>query len=223
MRSRVVDETGGKVGDVARVYLDDDTGNPSWVTVRTGLFGTRETFIPLRGSRRDGDEVLVPYSKNFIKDAPPFDDEGAHLDASAQDELFRYYGVDDHGAEGGGHDGPGERDLQREPGTEPDHPHEGERDVRDRDRHPGEYRAEETSADAAGAQTDRDRTYETQQVVESASARQGGDEGGRPTSGRMRLRRHVVTEVVDEHGNAVGRLDDDAAPHTDPDRNVGGP
>ncbi|WP_426560216.1 hypothetical protein ACPPVT_11155 [Angustibacter sp. McL0619] len=30
----------------ATVYLDDTTGDPSWITVKTGLFGTNE------GSRR---------------------------------------------------------------------------------------------------------------------------------------------------------------------------
>lgn len=228
--SRVVDETGDKVGDVARVYLDDDTGNPSWVTVRTGLFGTRETFIPLRGSRQDGDDLFVPYSKRFIKDAPNFDDDGgAHLDGSAQDQLFSYYGVGHQDAGDGGQDAPGDRGPQREPVDELGHPHLQERDVRDRDRHPGEYRTQETAADAAGAQTDRDRTYETQRVVQSTSARQGADRGDT----RMRLRRHVVTqmvpdereviEVVDEHGNTVGRLDDDAVPDADRERNVGGP
>ena len=37
----VVDRDGSKVGNVQQVYLDDTTGRPSWVTVNTGLFGTR--------------------------------------------------------------------------------------------------------------------------------------------------------------------------------------
>ena len=38
---------GDKIGKVAQVYLDDQTGQPEWVTVRTGLFGTKESFVPL--------------------------------------------------------------------------------------------------------------------------------------------------------------------------------
>src|SRR5688500_16423709 len=34
----VYDESGEKIGSAAEVYLDDETGQPEWVTVRTGLF-----------------------------------------------------------------------------------------------------------------------------------------------------------------------------------------
>src|SRR4028118_2323038 len=37
----------GKHGTVGEVYLDDETGRPEWATVRTGLFGTKEAFVPL--------------------------------------------------------------------------------------------------------------------------------------------------------------------------------
>ena len=33
------DQDGQKVGDVATLYLDQATGEPEWVTVKTGLFG----------------------------------------------------------------------------------------------------------------------------------------------------------------------------------------
>lgn len=33
--------------DIRSDYLDDATGQPTWVTVSTGLFGTRESFAPL--------------------------------------------------------------------------------------------------------------------------------------------------------------------------------
>jgi uncharacterized protein (TIGR02271 family) len=50
--SQVIDSTavgsdGGKLGNVGEVYLDDETGRPEWATVNTGLFGTKETFVPL--------------------------------------------------------------------------------------------------------------------------------------------------------------------------------
>ena len=49
--SVVVDSNGDKVGDVGQVYLDDATGRPEWVTVRTGLFGLKETFVPATDHR----------------------------------------------------------------------------------------------------------------------------------------------------------------------------
>ena len=49
----VYDESGEKIGSAAEVYLDDETGQPEWVTVRTGLFGTKESFVPIRERRPD--------------------------------------------------------------------------------------------------------------------------------------------------------------------------
>ena len=63
-----VDADGAKVGTVQQVYRDDATNNePEWITVRTGLFGMKETFIPLAGARRTGDELHVPHAKATIK------------------------------------------------------------------------------------------------------------------------------------------------------------
>ncbi|HEY8372100.1 MAG TPA: PRC-barrel domain-containing protein, partial [Pseudonocardiaceae bacterium] len=42
----VYDANGEKIGKVGQVYLDDETGQPAWVTVRTGLFGMKESFVP---------------------------------------------------------------------------------------------------------------------------------------------------------------------------------
>ncbi|MDQ3715282.1 MAG: PRC-barrel domain-containing protein, partial [Actinomycetota bacterium] len=43
----VQDSSGDKIGKVSQVYLDDTSGQPKWVTVNTGLFGTKESFVPL--------------------------------------------------------------------------------------------------------------------------------------------------------------------------------
>jgi uncharacterized protein (TIGR02271 family) len=83
---------GSKIGKVGQVYLDDVTGQPEWVTVSTGLFGSRETFIPLaRAEFRDG-VLRVPYDKNRVKDAPNIDVDG-QLSEQEEDELYRYYGL----------------------------------------------------------------------------------------------------------------------------------
>ena len=59
----VYDESGEKIGSAAEVYLDDETGQPEWVTVRTGLFGTKESFVPIRNADLTDDGVRVPVSK----------------------------------------------------------------------------------------------------------------------------------------------------------------
>ena len=88
----VYDESGEKIGSAAEVYLDDETGQPEWVTVRTGLFGTKESFVPIRDADLTDDGVRVPVSKAQVKDAPKIDTDG-HLSPEEEQELYRYYGI----------------------------------------------------------------------------------------------------------------------------------
>jgi hypothetical protein len=48
---------GAKIGTARQVYADDQTGQPEWVTVRTGQFGTKETFIPLAEADASADPL----------------------------------------------------------------------------------------------------------------------------------------------------------------------
>jgi uncharacterized protein (TIGR02271 family) len=92
-RATVYDRSGDKIGKAGQVYLDDATGQPSWITVNTGLFGTSESFVPLEGASFDGtDRVDVAYEKGQVKDAPRVAADG-HLEVSEEEELYRYYGL----------------------------------------------------------------------------------------------------------------------------------
>src|SRR3954454_17816010 len=86
----VYDEAGEKMGSASEVYLDDETGQPELVTVKTGLFGTKESFVPIRDADLTNDGVRVPVSKERVKDAPKIDTDG-HLSPAEEEELYRYY------------------------------------------------------------------------------------------------------------------------------------
>ena len=88
----VYDEAGQKIGSAGEVYLDDETGQPEWVTVRTGMFGTKESFVPIRDADLTDDGLRVPVSKDRVKDAPKIDTDG-HLSPQEEQELYRYYGM----------------------------------------------------------------------------------------------------------------------------------
>jgi uncharacterized protein (TIGR02271 family) len=88
----VYDQSGDKIGSASEVYLDDDSGQPEWVTVRTGLFGTKESFVPLRDADLTDEGLRVPVSKSQVKDAPKIDTDG-HLSPQEEQELYRYYGL----------------------------------------------------------------------------------------------------------------------------------
>src|ERR1700759_4694392 len=85
-----VDSDGAKLGKIGQVSLDDQSGQPLWVTIHTGLFGTRETFAPLYGSRTDGDNLQLAVSKALVKDAPGIESDG-HLEGDENEALYTYY------------------------------------------------------------------------------------------------------------------------------------
>lgn len=89
----VVDQDGKKIGSIGQVYLDDQGGQPAWITVNTGLFGTGESFAPLVDATVQGDDVHVAYGKDMVKDAPHSDDADGHLSEDQEADLYRYYGL----------------------------------------------------------------------------------------------------------------------------------
>ena len=72
----VVDADGNKIGTLDEVYLDTGSERPEWATVTTGLFGTKQSFVPLADADPKGGKVVVPYSKDQVKDAPSIDPDG---------------------------------------------------------------------------------------------------------------------------------------------------
>ena len=93
----VVGNDGSDIGKVGQVYTDNDTGAPSWVTVKTGWFGTRESFVPLNSATVEGDSIQVPFDKETIKGAP-HNEAGEPLSEDDERELYSYYGFDSSAA-----------------------------------------------------------------------------------------------------------------------------
>jgi uncharacterized protein (TIGR02271 family) len=84
------DADGDKIGKVGQVYLNDETGEPEWVTIRTGLFGTRESFAPFYNARTDNGELRLAVTKQQVKDAPSVNAD-EHLGDAEQNTLYQYY------------------------------------------------------------------------------------------------------------------------------------
>jgi uncharacterized protein (TIGR02271 family) len=89
----LVDRDGGRIGAIDAIYLDDQTGQPEWALVNTGLFGTKSSFVPLAQATQSGEEVGVPYDKQLVKDAPRVDPD-RHLSEAEERQLWRHYGLD---------------------------------------------------------------------------------------------------------------------------------
>ncbi len=91
-----IDREYSKVGTISDVYVDDATGRPTWLTVNTGLFGTKVHFVPLAGAEVYEDDVVVSFDKTLIKDAPSVDPDG-QLTPDEEAALYSHYGVTANG------------------------------------------------------------------------------------------------------------------------------
>jgi uncharacterized protein (TIGR02271 family) len=166
--STAYDNDGDKIGKVGQVYFDDNTDEPKWVTVNTGLFGTNESFVPLQGAAASGDRLTVAYDKATVKDAPHVGDDG-HLSPQEEERLYEYYSLDYGTAD------------YRESGYET-------REQTVTGRHEsGVVGGVDRSAghDTSGPNTDDAMTRSEERLKVGTETREAG---------RARLRKHVVTE-----------------------------
>ncbi|WP_207454967.1 PRC-barrel domain-containing protein [Herbiconiux sp. SYSU D00978] len=90
----VVDKDDDKIGTVGQVFVSRRDGHPTWATVKTGLFGNKESFVPLDSATYSDDVLHIAFDKAFVKHAPRIDTDGA-LSPEEEDELYRYYSVQD--------------------------------------------------------------------------------------------------------------------------------
>jgi hypothetical protein len=87
----VVDRDGEKIGRFDELYLDQQD-RAAWAAVNTGLFGMRQTFVPLSGAEPADDALRVPYDKDHVKAAPNVDPD-EQLAPEEEERLYRHYGV----------------------------------------------------------------------------------------------------------------------------------
>ena len=89
----VVGSDGERIGRLDEVYLDTATGRPEWATVKTGLFGLKQTFVPITEAEPSQGNVLVPFTKDEVHDAPAIDPDG-ELSSEEEQTLYAHYGLD---------------------------------------------------------------------------------------------------------------------------------
>ena len=82
-----------KIGTVHDVYLDRQTGEPAWIAISTGLFGSRVSFAPVEGASRHDDHLHLAYTKDQVKDAPNVEADG-ELSPQEEQALYTHYGLE---------------------------------------------------------------------------------------------------------------------------------
>jgi len=207
------DRDGDKIGTIGQVYLDDATGRPEWVTVKTGLFGMKESLVPLSGASRVGEDLHIPFGKESVKGAPRLD-AGEHLSPGQEKQLYQHYGLVrtgpgtamGRGADGGrdttgrdatatgrattGRDTTADRDTGMRTGTD-----SGARTTTGMTEDPtaGAGRPQAAAAGMRGAET-AGEPHRSEEFIRSEEQLHIGTE--EQEVGRARLRKVVVTENV---------------------------
>lgn len=87
----LVDRDGDKIGKLEDVYVDVETDEPVFGTVKEGLFGRHLTFVPMAGLTIGPDELQVAVSKEQVKDAPNIEREGDELSSADESVLYHHY------------------------------------------------------------------------------------------------------------------------------------
>jgi uncharacterized protein (TIGR02271 family) len=174
----MVDSDGDKIGTIDEIYLDAETNEPEWAVVSTGLFGNKQSFVPIGDGSSTGDGVRVPFDKATVKDAPKIDPDG-RLSQDEERDLYRHYGREysDYSGEGGSGISTG--------GTT------GDAGLLDRDRDVTTDRGETGGPghDTSGPNTDNAMTLSEEELRVGKTEREAG---------RVRLKKYVVEDQVTE-------------------------
>ena len=171
----MTDADGGKVGKIGQVYLDNESGDPQWVTVSTGLFGTSESFVPLASAVTSGNDIQVPFSKDIIHDAPRVEPDG-QISEQEEADLFSYYDMSG-----------GDAALHTSDTNTPELAPDNTSSRRDRADDVGGGDVDVVGQDTSGPTTDDAMTRSEEQL-------HVGTEN--VETGKTRLRKYIVTENV---------------------------
>jgi hypothetical protein len=79
-----------RIGSVDHVYYNVETNEPEWLALGAGILSNRYSMVPLRGASFERDGLIVPFTKDQVKDSPDVapDAISQHL----EQELWAYYG-----------------------------------------------------------------------------------------------------------------------------------
>jgi uncharacterized protein (TIGR02271 family) len=165
----LVDNDGDKIGTIEEIYLDAETNEPEWAVVKTGLFGNKQSFVPIGDASPAGDGIRVPFAKATVKDAPSVDPDG-RLSQQEERELYAHY--DREYSEFSGSGGSGVLDGERDVDTDVDTRERGG---------PG--------GDVSGPNTDEAMTLSEEELRVGTTERE---------SGRVRLKKYIVEDEVTE-------------------------
>jgi uncharacterized protein YrrD len=87
----LVDRDGQKIGKLQDVYVDVETDEPMFGTVKEGLIGRHLTFVPLAGLTFGPDDLQMAVTREQVKSAPNIELHGDELSRADESALYHHY------------------------------------------------------------------------------------------------------------------------------------
>jgi uncharacterized protein YrrD len=87
----LIDRDGEKIGKLQDVYVDVETDEPQFATVKEGFIGRHLTFVPLAGIEVGPDTLKAAVSKTQVEDAPNIEQHGEELSQADESRLYHHF------------------------------------------------------------------------------------------------------------------------------------
>jgi uncharacterized protein YrrD len=87
----LLDSNGEKIGRLHDVYVDVETDEPQFATVKEGLIGRHLTFVPLGGIQVSPDALQVSATREQVRSAPDIAMHGEELSQADESTLYHHF------------------------------------------------------------------------------------------------------------------------------------
>jgi uncharacterized protein YrrD len=87
----LIDRDGEKIGKLQDIYVDVETDEPQFATVKEGFLDRHLTFVPLAGTRIGPDGLQVTATKEQVRTAPEIEMHGEELSQADESTLYHHF------------------------------------------------------------------------------------------------------------------------------------
>jgi uncharacterized protein YrrD len=87
----LIDSDGEKIGKLQDVYVDVETDEPQFATVKEGFIGRHLTFVPLGGIQIGPGDLQVQVTKEQVRTAPDIEMHGEELSQADESRLYHHF------------------------------------------------------------------------------------------------------------------------------------
>ncbi|HVA76149.1 MAG TPA: PRC-barrel domain-containing protein [Acidimicrobiales bacterium] len=87
----LLDRNGEKIGKLQDVYVDVETDEPQFGTVKEGFIGRHLTFVPLGEIQIGPDDLQVAVTREQVQSAPNIEMHGEELSQADESTLYHHF------------------------------------------------------------------------------------------------------------------------------------